>query len=87
MRGGIDIGPSPSYWKLSYRRKLIRCCWMGPICTLGLALNQLAFASKRDLLGWEFVVLSGVGSAAYSVYLWWRWKHEERQNPPSNSRV
>jgi hypothetical protein len=39
MTGGVDQGPCLSYWKLSYRRKMIRTLWGATLLPIVVVLH------------------------------------------------
>jgi hypothetical protein len=75
MRGGVDQGFCLSYWRLSYRRKLIRTVWG---CVIG-ALLMAVLLPKLGLSGWQLyglVTLAVVLGALQVLYNYNRWQSE-----------
>ena len=71
MSEKIDKGFQLNYWKLTYRRKLIRTLWMAPFVFLVLLLpaDFALLPLPRNGLIVIVLALSGV-QAAYNYYKW-----------------
>jgi hypothetical protein len=89
MRRGVDRGPCFSYWRLSYRRKLIRTCWFTPVSLAVLAAIQLAglFDPYDDAIrgfgvpwpvgiGWWAIGATAATALAQAAYTYGRWRRE-----------
>lgn len=83
MSEKVDKGIQFCYWKLSYRRKLIRTIWMIPLNSLVLILFYRTFRSL--ILTWMFGVWMFLMFAIQLVYNYKKWKKEK--NDISESSV
>jgi hypothetical protein len=68
---GVDQGFCISYYKLSYRRKLIRTFW---IFAFSLILIPLFIHKQNSLLWIGIIFLGGVIQGVYNYY---KWKEKE----------
>lgn len=91
MTGGIDKGFCLSYWRLSYRRKLIRTIWLGVLATPLVLLVQISGGLPQVLrgffelrhpvgVGWAIVFASLLLTIFQGWYNYYRWKQESRVN-------
>ena len=74
MTDKIDKGFSFSYWRLSYRRKLIRTLWTSPAMFLFLLYpeeTQFLSLDRNSVMALAFLVVS-----AQAYYNYYRWKKE-----------
>lgn len=74
MSEKVDKGIQFCYWKLSYRRKLIRTIWMIPLNGLVLILFYRTFRSP--ILTWMFGVWMFLMFAIQLAYNYKKWKKE-----------
>lgn len=76
MSEKVDRGTELCYWKLSYRRKLIRTIWMIPFDSLALLLFYKTFHSVILTWiagGWMFLLLF-----IQLVYNYKKWEREKK---------
>ncbi len=72
----VDQGPALNYYRLSYRRKMIRTLWNAPIILL--VIPFLYFAADWSLAGAiGFGLIAFVGFSLQYFYNYSRWKKEE----------
>ncbi|WP_313893591.1 hypothetical protein [Psychrobacillus sp.] len=72
----LDSGFVFTYYKLSYRRKMIRTLWMAPIIFLGLlALYRFADKSSNDVLILSIITL--IIFLIQLTYTYTNWKKSE----------
>lgn len=76
MSEKVDRGVEPCYWRLSYRRRMIRTLWLSPILCVILA----AGIYKRSF---SFALAGTVGAGLFAgiliqaAYNYKKWKEEE----------
>lgn len=77
MSEKTDKGVELCYWKLSYRRKLIRTFWMLPLELL--VINQFHQTFRNAIYTWGIgtLLLSLLGIQA--VYNYRKWREESRK--------
>jgi hypothetical protein len=88
MTKPIDKGFCLSYWKLSYRRKLIRTLWTIPLVGLLILLPEHSFILKyftRAEVG-GLLFLAAAIQATYNYLKWKRAEGTTNQNNPENSK-
>ena len=71
-----DSGFEFFYWKLSYRRKLIRTIWMLPFLVIVMFLFQIRF--KSYFLTCVIGAVIGIGAIIQGIYNYRKWKAEEQ---------
>ncbi len=78
MHGGKDKGFCFSYWKLSYRRKLIRTLWTFAAFLLIVSYLMISEPDSSRRSGYILGVVGFVVFVAQVFYTYHRWKAEIR---------
>jgi purine-cytosine permease-like protein len=80
----IDKGFCWSYWRLSYRRKMLRSLWLGVATVLFFLFfsNWTIFGLKRNFVILLIFAMWGA-QALYNYYMWKR-KETHNSNKPTD---
>jgi ABC-type branched-subunit amino acid transport system permease subunit len=76
MKGGCDKGFCISYWKLSYRRKLVRTAWWFAFVFVAAIILLLAYPEGRATLSYGAIAVLAVIFVIQAAYNYIRWKSE-----------
>jgi hypothetical protein len=79
----VDKGFCLSYWRLSYRRKLIRTAWM---TLMALVVSMMLLVGEYDIFGvspWLWAVAIWTGSVAQLLCNYRQWCRSQRRGPES----
>ncbi|MGD9635415.1 MAG: hypothetical protein AB7G28_14170 [Pirellulales bacterium] len=77
MLGGQDKGFAFSYFKLSYRRKLIRTAWTSIVA---IVFGIVVLLTKPESIGFAvgLIVIAAASGLIQGAYNYYRWKSEEQ---------